>query len=212
MEGQFWRISDFAKEVGKHTNTVDGWFKQLEDKRVHYISRASNEKVYDDLDLQIALFIRDKRDGRPVWALEAIFDDLPNHLELRPFPADYGSTSGTQMVDMDTMRRLLMQEIASTVEEKIQAGVQEFIKQLPAPVDPVAERQQRLDEHFAQRRVLWQLEEEALHMWSTMPESERMKKVGIFRKEEDTDKRDRFVRTYIDGHYEERMKEAYRLD
>ena len=52
----YWKISDFVEEVNLtlkeeklHVNTVYGWFKKLEEKRIHYISRTvdTNEKVYD---------------------------------------------------------------------------------------------------------------------------------------------------------------------
>lgn len=44
------------------------------------------------------------------------------------------------------------------------------------------------------------------------PEGERMRKAGLFRKEEDVNARDRFVRNYVDEHFEIRMLEAYGLN
>ncbi|MDH4619389.1 hypothetical protein [Brevibacillus sp. AY1] len=85
-------INDFAKKIGQHQNTVDGWFKQLEERRIHYVNRANGKKVYNSLDLQIGLYIRDKREKK--WALDPIFSELPEHFELRPFPPDNTATSG----------------------------------------------------------------------------------------------------------------------
>lgn len=68
----YWKISDFVEEIKHllkenklHINTVDGWFKKLEEERIHYVSRTedSNEKVYDSLDLELAAFIK-KRETR----------------------------------------------------------------------------------------------------------------------------------------------------
>ena len=63
----YWKISDFVEEVKQtlkeeklHVNTVYGWFKKLEEERIHYISRDrmdTNEKVYDDLDLRELRFL-----------------------------------------------------------------------------------------------------------------------------------------------------------
>lgn len=39
-----------------------------------------------------------------------------------------------------------------------------------------------------------------------------MIKTGWFRKEEDRDKRDKFVRSYVNERYEKKLKEAYGLD
>ena len=63
----YWKISDFVEEIKQtlkeeklHVNTVYGWFKKLEGKRIHYISRTvdTNEKVYDELDLQLRFLLK----------------------------------------------------------------------------------------------------------------------------------------------------------
>ena len=93
-----WQISDFTDEIQKryeeetaikesiHYNTVDKWFKELEKKGIHYIQRTAdkNKKVYDELDIAIAIFIMKKRAER--WSLDAIFNILSANLEVRPFP------------------------------------------------------------------------------------------------------------------------------
>jgi hypothetical protein len=66
----YWKISEFVEKIKQtlqeeklHSNTVDGWFKKSEEERIHYICRTAetNEKVYDELDLQLAVFIKRKR-------------------------------------------------------------------------------------------------------------------------------------------------------
>ena len=65
---EYWKISDFAKEVGKHQNTVDGWFKQLEEKNVHWVNRSEHgEKIYSTLDMKMAKYIKEMRDQKSVW-------------------------------------------------------------------------------------------------------------------------------------------------
>src|SRR5699024_9439720 len=100
----YWKISDFAKKLNKHNNTIDGWFRELEiERKLHYISRVEGEKVYDEVDLKIAAFIGEKRDNK--WSLNAIFDELPNKFELRPFPKDYeNKTKVNRVVDAEKMR------------------------------------------------------------------------------------------------------------
>ena len=87
-----WKISDFVEKIKEtlqedklHINTVDGWFKKLEEERIHYINRTeeTNEKVYDKLDLQLAIFIKKKRNEK--WSLGAVFNELKSEFELRPF-------------------------------------------------------------------------------------------------------------------------------
>lgn len=207
---RFWKITDFSKQIGKHQNTVDGWFKQLEEKRLHYVNRISNEKVYDELDLQIALHIKDKREQK--WALEAIFDELSNHFDLRPLPPEMETTNSLQVTNMETIKRLFSEEVRRATEEIAAVQTAEIIRALPKPKSREEERQERFEELMTRYKVEKRLREEALHLWSTKPENERMRKVGWFRKEENRDKRDQFVRDYIDEHFVGALRKEYGLE
>lgn len=213
LENNYWKISDFAKKLGKHNNTVDGWFRTLEtEKHLHFVSRINGEKVYDELDYQIATYIIEKRNNK--WSLDAIFDDLPNHFSLRPFPPEYElEKTSVQVVDVDKIRASIMQEMKTSFEEIAAAQMEKQMsnlqKILPSPEE---KRIERFEQIMAERKVTRQLEDEALSIWSTKPEEERLIKVGWFRREEDKEKRDRFVRDYIDEHFEKRMKEEFGLD
>lgn len=212
LEHRHWKISDFAKLVGKHNNTVDGWFRVLEEERkLHYVNRINGEKVYDDLDLEIANYIKEKRNDK--WSLDGIFDSLPRQFSLRPFPLDFEEEKSVQVVDVDKIRATIMQEMKTTFEQLAAAQMEKqmsnFQKMLPSPEE---RRIERFEQIMAERKVTRQLEDEALSMWATKPEEERFVKVGWFRREEDKEKRDRFIRDYIDEHFEERMKEEFGLD
>ena len=64
----------------------------------------------------------------------------------------------------------------------------------------------RITERITDHRINSELELEALNKWAEMPASERMKKVSLFRKEEDDLKRQLFVKQYIRDHYESRLR------
>lgn len=207
MEENYWKISDFSKRLGKHNNTVDGWFRTLEDERkLHYINRVNSEKVYDDLDFKIAQFIIEKRADK--WSLDGIFDNLPSQFTLRPFPLDFEHESKTvQVVDVDKIRATIMSELKNTFEEVVAAEVtkkmEEFQKLLPSPDQG---RLDRFNSMIAERKIMRELEEEGLSMWATKPAEERLKSVGWFRKEEDIERRERFIKGYIDDCFEERLR------
>lgn len=225
---KFWKISDFAKAVGKHTNTVDGWFKQLEEKQLHYVHRTDyGEKVYDQIDMEIAIYIKEQRDKK--WALDAIFQELPDHFELR-YIAEEETTSVPQTYDPTFMRKEFesvakeiaasqaiemnrqIQELAAVQINQIRQQYEDLIKRLPQPKSIDDERQERITEMITRRRIESELEKEALNMWTTKPDGERKKRVGVFRKEEDRDKRDRFIKSYINDHFENRIKKEYELN
>lgn len=206
----YWKIIDFSKEVGKHYNTVDSWFKRLEERKLHYVNRVgeSQEKIYDNLDLEIAHFIVKKRDQK--WALDAIFDQLVDEFELRPFPVDEQDNSPGK-IDIETITQTIERIYEQKTAAKIEEMKKELLNSLPKPVDPLEERQNRVTDMITQKRVEYILREEARNLWSQKPESERMKKVGWFRKEEDFDKREQFIQEYIHQHFEERLKKEYEL-
>lgn len=184
-----WKISDFAKKLGKHNNTIDGWFRDLEiERRLHYVSRVNGEKVYDELDFKIAKFIIKCRDHK--WSLDAIYDDLSNHFELRPFPETFEpETKEVQVVDIDKVKSTLMNEMKTTFMELAATQVQEQMKEmqnlLPSREE---ERLDRINAIMAERKVTRMLEEEAIDLWEKKPEEERIIKIGWFRKKGDRKK------------------------
>lgn len=224
----FWKISDFAKEVGKHQNTIDGWFKQLEEKHLHYVNRNEyGEKIYDQLDLEIALFIRQKRSER--WSHDGIFAELPNQFDLRPALYDQ-TTNAPQNIDITLMRmefenvareiaagqaremKQLIEEATAAQVSQIKQQYEDILKRIPQYKSKNEERQERITEMITRRRIENNLEREALNIWSTKPESERLIRVGFLRKEEDRDKKERFVREYINEYYEVRIKEEFEME
>ncbi|WP_445491590.1 MerR family transcriptional regulator [Niallia sp. 03133] len=220
----FWKISDFTEQIKNvyenekiHMNTIDGWFKALENKKIHYVNRTedTNEKVYDELDLKIAVFIKKRREEK--WSLTAIYEDLHNHFDLRMFPVnEVGQVSFVG--DMETLKKQLSEELKKSFEQIAAAQVEELkkhyntlIEEIPKLPSLEEQKEIRFQEMVVRRRVEAHLEKEALQMWSTKPEEERVKKVGLFRKEEDIDKRSFFVKEYVNKHYEEKLKEELGL-
>lgn len=206
---EYWKILDFAKKVGKHYNTVDSWFKRLEERRIHYVNRVGEgqEKVYDSLDLEIARFIVKMREQK--WALDAIFDHITETMEPRPFPPDQDNVPGR--IDIEAITQQIERVYEQKTAQRLEEMKRELLNSLPKPVDPLEERQNRVSDMITQRRVEYILRQEAQKQWLSKPESERMKKVGWFKKEEDADKREQFIREYIHQHFEARLKQEYDL-
>ncbi|NBI28624.1 hypothetical protein [Chengkuizengella marina] len=189
-----WQISEFAEKVGKHFTTTDSWFKKLEERRIHYINRVeSGEKIYNQDDLKIGLFIKEYRDKK--YTIDSIFDLLQHQEEinLRPFPEDFDSKD-TKITDEAQINKLKTEIIAS-MKEVVATQIEE-------------ERKNRVNDLILQRKIVSVLEGEASKEWSKLPESERMMKVGLFRKGENTEKRNEFIKKYVDERYEERIKDT----
>ena len=219
-----WRITEFSKLVGRHHNTVYNWFNILEEKGLHGTLRTNNtnEKLYNTLDLDIALFIKQKRDEK--WSLDAIIELLPHQFELRPVsPENQTSEVSTQ---------LNMQEAAATIEKIVEQKIQMHLQNieleyqgkfeeairamLPEPEDPEKlkerQRQERLDNIIIQHRARTELRKKAENEWNTQPEETRIKKVGWFKKEEDLARKQLFIENYIDENMIEYMKNVMRIE
>jgi hypothetical protein len=217
----YWKISDFVEEIKLtlkeeklHVNTVYGWFKKLEKERIHYISRTvdTNEKIYDELDLRIAIFIKMKRNEN--WAIKAIFDEVKNEFEVRPFPVENMETTnvvhngGTDALNSKLLEELKssLKEIAASQFSEVQSQYVEILKKLPDSKNREEEREDRFKEMVARRRVEYQLEREAQIIWATKPEEERMEKVGWFKRVEKQKERDLFIKEYIDKNFENKLR------
>lgn len=70
----------------------------------------------------------------------------------------------------------------------------------------LSDRQQRITDMITQQRVETILELEALKEWNQLPASERLIKVGLFKKEENSVKRNLYVKEYIQKNFENRLK------
>jgi len=226
----FWQITEFSHEVSRkfeevtgieetiHFNTVDKWFKDLERKGIHYVQRVADKKVYDEKDLNIAIYIMKMR--REKWHLEAIMGILSKYVELREFPDGIDSSQqvmtneGQILVEMQrNFKRLeesFVEKFSKQMEEQINLSKKqiqnELLNKLPEPKSPEQVRAERTDQMIAATRYRFKLEEEAIQEWNKLPEEQRIKKVGflIKRSEEDLIKRDQFIRSYISEIFKEK--------
>lgn len=211
-----WHISDFTEEIQRryeeettvkesfHYNTVDKWFKDFENKGIHYIQRVADKKVYDDLDVDIAIFIIKKRSQK--WSLDAISNVLSAHLEVRPFPdlkndEEQGLSEAQVMVEMgrkfEKMQKEFEKKILHELDVKKKELEQQLLNRLPKPKSDEEIRAEKTDIMISTVRKRYEIEGEAIEEWNKLPLEQRVKKVGFFRTEEDLLKRDNFIREYV---------------
>lgn len=211
-----WKIGEFSKLIDKHYNTVDQWFKALENRRIHYVNRIMGEKVYNELDLEIGKYIKESRDKE--FSLRIIFEQLPSIYELRPFPPDW--SSGDSLLDIDSIKRMMeskfddnFQIAKSEIMEEVNRVTKELFEEqrklLPPPKSPEEQKTERINEMLGRMRVERKLEDQAIQAWTELPDSERVRRVGLFRKDEDWGKREAFIRRYVHERIESALKEEY---
>lgn len=229
----YWKISDFTEAIKNavgdqklNRKTVSTWFNKLEREKIHYINRTedTNEKVYDEMDLQIGVFIKQKRNEN--WSLNAIFNEIRDDFETRPSPIEQEVLPATPVtIDyqhedsieqdhiMNQLKREILDEIIGAYEEVAATQLEEMkhlyeilTQKLELTDDVEDDREKRFQDIVLRRRVEYQLEKEALLIWSSKPTEERFKKIGWFRKEEDITKRDLFMKDYVNRHFAEKIR------
>ncbi|GAB6461365.1 TPA: MerR family transcriptional regulator [Bacillus cereus] len=219
-----WRITEFSKLVGRHHNTVYNWFNTLEEKGLHGTLRTNNtnEKLYNSLDLDIALFIKQKRDEK--WSLDAIIELLPHQFELRPVSPENQTSEVSAQLNIHeaaaTIEKIVEQKLElhlQSIEMEYRAKFEEAVRSaLPEPEDPETlkerQRQERLDNMIIQHRARTELRKQAEKEWNTLPEETRIKKVGWFKKEEDLARKQLFIESYIDENMIEYIQNTMNIE
>jgi hypothetical protein len=208
------QLNDFSEAVGQHHTTINNWFNNLEQKRIHYVNRTlgKKERVFDAIDFHLAKYIQAKRAEK--WSMEGIFNHLPNQevIELRPFPPEYEGEVTTQVALFEQLRNRMGEDIREELTLAIQKLTSEMQTMLPVPEDPNAERDRYVTRYLTERRIEAKLEEEAIELWSKLPDSERTRKKGLFGREEDPIKRLEFIRQYVRKHQADRFLTELDID
>ncbi|WP_338709252.1 hypothetical protein [Paenibacillus amylolyticus] len=210
---EFWQITEFASKLDMHLSTVNRWFNNLEDLKIHYINRSeTGQKVYDGLDLKIGFKIIELRaQNYNIQGINALFKNDPP-FEFRSFPDDYISN---QVVDNE----VLFAEFSSTIKREVQNLLEqqsEFFRKEQAQerllieekstVDRAAVRQQEITDRITINRVRMNLEIEALEEWSKLPASKRLIRTGLFSKTENISERDLYVKRYVSKYMDEKLR------
>ncbi len=204
-----WQLNKFAAQLDKHYTVVNTWFSNLENYRIHYINRLeNNEKIYDELDLEIGKYIVAKRTAEQKWSFPAIYEALKTDFagRLRPFPVDFNESNALTTNDPRVIATVLNDLLGDKLEEVIEEQLRRL---LPPPKDPIQERMERMDAINTDRRIRGLLRKEAIVKWNEKPASERMIKVGLFSKIENTSAKEDFIQAYIDDHYDEKVKREF---
>lgn len=125
---------------------------------------------------------------------------------------------GDEVEDLKKTVRLLIQKLDSMttanyeLKQQISNGIQEQLVTKDHLISSLEEqRAQRLTERLTERKIERQLEKEASLEWGKLPSSMRLKKTGVFRKEENSTFREEFIRDYINDHLEERLRKEYEI-
>lgn len=198
---QLWKISDFTEELNKvfkqkHNtelnitiNTLNNYFRDLEDAGIHYLNRTNGTKVYDPMDMNIAEFIAWKRSKKlqkgATWQLAQIFDAIKRDMPCRKMPEEASNVNkglSEQLQEFQTkMTETLRAEF--NFQEKLIELKNDTSKQMNRSMLDVLRKQKEFKE------LAWV-------EWDKKPESERME--GFIFKREKAKAREMFIDDWVE--------------
>lgn len=210
------RISakELAEILGFTTTNLKHYASLLEQNGLEVYRNTRNHREYTQQDVKILRTMQYLNREKSMPLEEAASFVMSSDTDIDAILAQ----KSTQMVatndanisvlkqESDNTSRLLEQK---AMLEMIEKRMDIFQKMLPSP------EQQKLDRFnmlIAERKVIRKLEKEALNLWCDKPLEKRLIKVGWFRKIEDIDGRNHFVKEYVDEHFENCMKKEYGID
>lgn len=214
---KFWKINEFSKLLDHHVSTINGYFKDLEDSGTHYVERIHGQRVYDELDFQIATYIKNQR--KSGWSIDGIMTSLrenPPPVELRPFPPEYkDGPNELSLTTVTEIQNVLRREIDNRLlnhSEEVETYLEENRKKIESKMDAIRteERQQAITDLITTNRIQIELEYEALQEWEKQDPAVRYTKTW-FKRTENLTKKELFIKGYIKENFEKKMFDEFQV-
>lgn len=187
---------DIASRIGVEAVTIRKYAMSLE-KAGYMIQRdASNNRLYSATDVTAFEYMQVVRSQTSITIEEAaVLISTRNNTATTTAPSIVYNEGDALSNRYDVLLAKMEQLLA----------IQQAAPSLQL-------RNDRVNERITERRIERMLEREAIDAWTKLDASERMIKSGLFRKVEDVNKRDTFVRDYVDERYEDRLRDAYGIN
>lgn len=207
FETTYWN-KELASILGIGDSTLRKWCIELEKNGYEFYKDKQGNRAFTDRDAFAMRKFKELVQTRQLTlenAASAVISTFSNSNN------DDRTTlvlpqNGRSEVVLSEFREKLFADFRSMIQEEIRQEIAAAVQLQESRIQE--DRQKRLTDRITERRIEFRLHEEALQLWAQRPRSERYKKVGWFRKEEDIIRKDNFVRQYINQHFEDRFKEA----
>lgn len=211
-------VSQLSKMLEIPETTIRRYINNFEE--YFRLEKVGRGRKYHPSSIEIlqriaALYNADREtvEIRKILADEFAFEveNNENNATIQPPAYDViGQVKEFQQRQEEFNKNLLQQlnEQQKYIQELVMSRDDTFqeIKQLTSFEE---KRRERFEQILLEHKIKRKLEKEAISLWDEKPEEERMVKVGWFRKEEDKDKRDRFIKDYIDENFEEYLRKEF---
>lgn len=195
----WYSVTELSKKLSIPETTVRRYLTNFEEYfRFEKIGRGRKYHL-DSIELlrRIAILYDTDRDTIEIKSILAnefafIVEDIKQKQNTQSKPYDISSKLNEFQQNQKEFNEKLLQQLYDQ---------QQYIKELVVNKDelkylnsPEVKRFDRFERIMIEHKVLRLLEEKALDLWNAKPEVERVMKISWFRKIEDRDKRNRFIK------------------
>ncbi|MEB2280144.1 hypothetical protein LAV73_09060 [Lysinibacillus xylanilyticus] len=202
---QMWKITEFTEvmnetfkqkydeELNITVNTLNNYFRDLESSEIHYLNRLNGTKIYDPMDLDIAIFIACKRSKKQqkgiTWQLPQIFEAIKRDLPCRPKPVDADKNPEKDNIDitkqLEEFKHTVMHEIGLKfdIQQQLLEMKQDNEKQVNRSMLEIMQKQ---NEFKSLARIEWD------------KKSSSEKYEGFIFKREKIKEREQFIDDFVD--------------
>lgn len=210
---QLWfSVTDLSEQLGIPDATLRRYIRQ----HGHHLQLRKRHKSYLVAGASVTVLVQIREAyaaGKSVDEVEGVLAAVGAPTIITVTDADDGDRVAVNLAEVlsdlqktVTEQNEMIRVLGHIVQQQNQAAA---AGTLPSWAEQQAER---VKEHLTRRRIERRLEREALERWAAKPESERLRRTGLFRREEDAAARDRFVRDYVDEHYEKSLLQEFGLE
>lgn len=203
---QAYSTQQVADQLNIGKSTVNKYSRSMEENGYRFTKDDSERRAYIEGDI-IAL-----RELMSLLEKGVTYDSAIKAVVARFSKDNTNSIAplATQNKRYDSRYMELEQQIQALA--RVVQDLQLREQQRPALPTPEELREQEFRSLSTHRRIVSKLQEEAASNWEQLPRNERMKSFGLFFKAEDLLKREKFIESYINEHYDSRLRKDYGLD
>jgi hypothetical protein len=190
--------------IGIASSTLRTWCLKLEAEGYPFRREkqgrngsADGNRMFFERDITALRMMKDLLDKK--HSMDYSVEQITNKFKVMTpsvIDADAGLVFRNPVIDesiISVIRNSILDEVKSEMAATVAAAIQD-------------DRQRRITERITEKRIELRLEEEAQVLWSEQPDTERFRKKGWFGKEEDADKKNRFIKNYVIEQFERRFK------
>lgn len=212
----------FSKMVSERlsvsTDTLRSWSLRLESFGVKFKRNDRKQRIYFEKDIRAFKNMKELLDlQQPLDDVSKIISEkIKNAIFDKPQMENNAQITlsvieeNNAQITLEEIKKVIMEIATTAVDEKIHFFRNEQQHYITKQEE---DTQKQFNEIMLNRRIETRLEERASQEWKLLPEYKRTVKAGLFglKRIENAEKRNDFIKRYVDLHYEKELRKELNI-